>query len=221
MMLAHPHMDTVLDFLSDRFNTLVIENPMFFRRFLQDIHCQIQGDDGVAVLSENNMPISFSRNAELLADYISFEVSRKSLVNKILVYMESVAMDEAHYVKTMQLMGELEQYIHQLAFDLPCSIFCGKMHIGGVLRSAGIEIANDYDNDLERILDYMELTRELERDKLFVLVNLRSFYPDAEVSAFCTSALNHGFSVLLVDSVSRKLLPNEKRVTVDSDLCEF
>ena len=104
---------------------------------------------------------------------------------------------------------------------MPCTVACDKISIGGVIRSAGIEILDDYGDDLERILDYMELTRELERDKLFVLVNLRSFYRDEEIAPFFRSILDHSLSVLLVDSVSKALLPLEKRVTVDADLCEF
>ena len=121
----------------------------------------------------------------------------------------------------MQLLGEVEQFIQELSFALPCTVSCDKIGIGGVLRSTGIEILDDYRNDLERILDYMELTREPERDKLFVFVNLRSFHSDEEIAAFFRSGLDHSLCVLLADSVSKARLPQEKRVTVDADLCEF
>ena len=52
-------------------------------------------------------------------------------------------------------------------------------------------------------------------------MNLRSFYRDEEIAPFFRSILDHSLSVLLVDSVSKALLPLEKRVTVDADLCEF
>lgn len=96
-----------------------------------------------------------------------------------------------------------------------------KLSIGGVIKAAGIGIADDYENDLERLLDYMELVRELERDKLFVLVNLRSYYSDADLNTFLDTLLQHAFQVLLIDGASRKLLQNEQRITVDADLCEF
>lgn len=95
------------------------------------------------------------------------------------------------------------------------------MNIGSILKAAGLEFCDDYDSDLERFLDYMEITRELDRDKLFLFVNLRSFYPDAEIGAFIDSALGHEYHVLMVDSSARSLLPDECRTTVDADLCEF
>lgn len=71
------------------------------------------------------------------------------------------------------------------------------------------------------MLDYMELSRELERDKLFIFVNLRSYYADEEIQSFLDSIIAHEFRVFLIDSVSRERLFNELRVTIDDDLCEF
>lgn len=221
MKLAHPQLDTVFDFSEDYVPALVIENPVFFRTFLRDISDQMQGYSGQAVLSRDDTPISFAKNAELIDAFLNFEIGKKSLITKILTHMETVALDESHYLRTGKLLEEVEQYVQDLTFDLPCAVICSKMGISGVFRSAGIEIADDYTNDLERILDYMELTRELERDKLFVFVNLRSFYSDEDLAAFCASVLRHEFSVLLVDSAARGSVSGERRVTVDIDLCEF
>ena len=81
--------------------------------------------------------------------------------------------------------------------------------------------AQDYDDPLEKILDYMELVREFDREKLFIFVNLRSFFPDDRVALFLESALGHGFQLLLIDGREYDKLELERRVTVDRDLCEF
>ena len=205
----------------DEIAILVIENPDFFREFLRDISTQLDGFSGKAVLSRDDTPIGFLGNVELIDSFVSFEISRKTLLTKLVSQLESIAVSESNYLHTASLMGELEQYIQELSFELPCDILCSKMSIGSVLRAVGIEISDDYANDLERLLDYMELTRELERDRLFLLVNLRSWYSDEEVSKFLSSILSHEYHVLLVDSISKVRLPNEERVTIDTDLCEF
>lgn len=125
------------------------------------------------------------------------------------------------YPSPAELLGQLEQFISELTFDLPCDMICGKMNIGSILKAAGLEFCDDYENDLERFLDYMEITREIDREKLFLFVNLRSYYPDADIQSFIDSAMGHEYLVLLVDSSAHSLLPNETRTTVDADLCEF
>ena len=52
MMLAHPQLESVIDFSSPGVNTLIIENQDFFRNFLQDIRFQLDGFSGKSVLSE-------------------------------------------------------------------------------------------------------------------------------------------------------------------------
>lgn len=52
MILAHPQLESVIDFSSPGVNTLIIENHDFFRNFLQDIRFQLDGFSGKSVLSE-------------------------------------------------------------------------------------------------------------------------------------------------------------------------
>ena len=85
----------------------------------------------------------------------------------------------------------------------------------------GITLRDDYEDPLERLIDFMELVREFDRDKLFVLVGLRSFFADDRVELFLKTVLEHGYNVLLLDSIAREKLPCEKRLTIDKDLCEF
>ena len=42
MMLAHPQLESVIDFSSPGVNTLIIENQDFFRNFLQDIRFPVR-----------------------------------------------------------------------------------------------------------------------------------------------------------------------------------
>lgn len=221
MMLAHPAMDTVFSFDGDWVNSMVVESPDFLRGFLQDIKGQIAGLSGEAVLSIDNVPVPFSAYADLIDDVVSFSINRKPLLNKLASRMERLAMDEAHYLQTAQLMAGLEKYLNGFSFDLPCGINCGKLSFSGVLRSAGVEILDDYENDLERILDYMELIRELDRDRLFFLINLRCFYSDMEMQRFVESVCTRQHRVLLIDCVAKSRLQRERRVTIDMDLCEF
>lgn len=219
--MAHPLLDHVLTVGEGYVTTLVIEEPSFFRTFLRDIDEQIRGGSGRAVLSRKENILPFDRHAEMLDSFLHFQLGRKPLLNKLVSRLESLAMEEENYLKTASLMSELERYILELAMPLPCGVVCGKMNFGGILKAVGVEISEDQESDLERLLDYMELTRELERERLFILVNLRSYYSDAEAEAFFASALAHELLILPVDSVSRPKLKNERRVTVDEDLCEF
>ena len=221
MILAHPQMDTVLDFDGAYANSLVVENPDFYRQLLFDLYGQLQGDDGKLVLSDKGKTLAIGKWVELVDNCIHFDLNRKSLVTRICAAMERTAVSETFFLKTSELLCTLERYVDELAFELPGDIVCEKCSVSGLLKGIGISLRDNYEDPLERLLDFMELVREFDRDKLFVLVGLRSFFSDGHVEVFLKTVLDHGYRLLLLDSTAREKLSCEKRLTIDIDLCEF
>ena len=221
MKFVYPDIDCVFDLTNGRFNTLVIENQDLFVRFLQDIHGQLNGCRGLAVLSQADMPVAFDRYAELLDRFVPFEMNRKPLLNKISTALEQEAFDEIHYAQSTRVMQEVEQLLADISFCFSCDLRFPKISLGGIIKSVGIELNDDYGHLTERLIDYMELVCEFERNKLFILVNLRSYVSDEKLLGFAQTAISHGFEILALDSSDRPRLDNELRWTVDADLCEF
>lgn len=162
-----------------------------------------------------------NQTAELIDNCLNFELNRKTLLNKVCSALEQRAVLEEFFLKTAELLSHLESYMDELAFSLPCDIRCEKCSVSGVIKSTGIHLRDEYDDPLERLLDYMELVREFDREKLFVLVGMRSLFADREMELFFRTVLTHRYRVLLLDSTDRERSQYEKRLTIDKDLCEF
>ena len=95
-----------------------------------------------------------------------------------------------------------------------CDIIPSKISVPALIKSVGIELRDDYEGDageVEKIIDYMELVREFERDKLFVTVNMRAYFDDDIIKRFLSSARGHDFHVLMLKSYKRCKKSNEKR----------
>lgn len=67
----------------------------------------------------------------------------------------------------------------------------------------------------------MELVREFDREKLFVMVNMRPYFQDEEMELFTQSVAMHNFNVLLLENHEATKLNYTKRFVIDGDLCEF
>ena len=221
MILCHPQIERVFDFEESRIQSLVIEEPGFFRELMLDLYDQADGMEGRLVLSEDGKELAVGSCVELLDNCLHFSINSRTLVNRLTAAMERAAMSEAFFLKTSALLQQVEEYIDELAFNFDCDVACERCTAAGLLKAAGIYIRDEYDDPLERLADYMELIREFDRDKLFVLVNLRSFFADEHVEKFLDTVSAHGYRVLMLDSVSRKKLRAENRITIDNDLCEF
>lgn len=221
MKLANPNIDSLIETGKGEVPSLIIENQDFFRNLLFDMNSQINGKSGESVLSDDKSILDFARYAEIVDSFLSFSINRKSLLSKISSALEKEAVAEGMYVKTVTLLSEIQAYIEELSAGFSADIACDNVTVSSVLKMAGIAVREEYDNPLEAILDYMELTGEFERRKLFIFVNVRSYFDDEDMEMFIESVLEHEFDVMLLESSERRRLKGEKRIIIDHDLCEI
>lgn len=204
--------------------TLVIENQPLFRRFVLDIYRAIEGEASPAVLSVEDAPVEMARRAEMITDFIHFDINQKTLLNKMCGALEEQAVSAECYAETQQLLAQIENKISDWAFAFPCDIIASKLTVSALLKATGIAVRDDYageSGDVERLIDYMELVREFDCDKLFITVNMRNYFSDERIEGFLQTVLSHEYKVLMLEAKPYARLKQEKRLTIDSDLCEF
>lgn len=221
MKFCFPDIGGVFDTDFTGINTIVIENQKLFCKLLSDISLQIDGCDGAATLSDGDKILNFSKNTELLTSFVPFELNKRTLLGKIGAALEKESVNPENYLKTNQIMADVEQYLDMLAAGFACNLSFTKVTPAAVIKAAGLEIVDDYTDIAEKVLDYIELVREFDCDKLFITVNLRSYMDDREAELFLQTAVQHEYRLLMIENTEYKRLPLEKRRVIDADLCEF
>lgn len=221
MKLVYKDVGHVLRFSEGYANELVVENKKLFYEMVNSISRQTDGLKGDFVLSINDTVVDFSKYVDETVQFAPFQLNRKSLLTKLCTSLERCALQAENYSKTNELLCELESYVRSIAEDLPFEIECKRITAGQVIKALSPEIEEDGKTPLERIFAYMELTRELDRDRLFIMVNMRAYFSDPDMEQFIQTVCLHDFKVLLLESSSAPVLENTKRYTVDEDLCEF
>ena len=104
MMFAHPQMENPVTIGSDSISALIIENPDFFRGFLADLYHQVNGENGDIVLSDDLSVLDIKKSVEIIDSFLSFSLNRKTLLSKMISYMEKTASGESYYAKTVKLL---------------------------------------------------------------------------------------------------------------------
>lgn len=135
--------------------------------------------------------------------------------------MEKLAIEPENYMDINKVMCNLEKILLQLSLAFPCELAFEKLSFNNVLKSVGIEFADAKKSDLEKVLDYMNLVREIDKDKLFIFVNMRSYFSDEQMDAFIKTLIGHDYKAILLESIERVKLCNTKRIIIDKDLCEI
>lgn len=221
MKLVYENMEHIICFDEGYVNELIVENRRMFFEMVNGISLQADGSEGGFVLSKRENPIEFSKNADVIVQFAPFNLNRKNLLSKLHTYLEQKSLQAEFYEKTTDLLVKLESYIFELAEEMPYDVDCKKIAIGPVIRALSPEFDEFNKTTLEKIFAYMELTRALDRERLFVMVNMRTYFSDEEMQRFVESVVLHDFKVLLLESTSFSALANTKRYVIDEDLCEF
>ena len=224
MRLVYPEMEADFEWPAPTVPALVIENQGLFRRLLTDIRLAMEGVDTAVILSEADRRISFSKHAEWITDFLDFRLNQKHLLNKVCAALERAALSEEQYLPTQTLLAEIETKIDDWAFGFPCDITASGITVASLLKAVGITLREEYageNGEIEKIVDYMELVREFESDKLFITVNMRDWFSDELISEFMQTLLSHEYKVLMIEACARPRLEYERRITIDRDLCEF
>ena len=221
MRLYSPCFTTLLEIEEGRPFVLVIENRMLFRRVLEELHTQTSGGAGAMVLSEDNTPLSVSKNMEVLEQFAPFEINTRSLLSKLCTVGEQTAVDEAHYLSTAQMLANVEKYITELFFDFPLGMECRKLDAGALLKAVAPAITEDFSHPIEAVLSYISIAMELEQRKLFVTVNMHGYFDDAEMKQFVCEAQKKQLYILMLENAAYSILPETQRLIIDKDLCEF
>ncbi|MDY3122500.1 type II-A CRISPR-associated protein Csn2 [Suipraeoptans intestinalis] len=219
MRIILPEIDRVFECAGDKSCSIVIENQKVLYMIVSDIFQQIQGNEGAAVLSEENKVLSFAKYGELHSQFVPFDMNSKNLVAKIIAKMQRLAIEETHYIKTKEILGEWESHLMDLSMEMTGSFVFTKMSPETLIKSAGVCIDDLQESLGEKLLDYFELVQEYDAKKLFILVNLRSFVSDEEMEKFLESVLARKIQLLLLESSEHKMLKTERRYIVDEDLC--
>lgn len=221
MKIAHVELEKVFDTEENTVHTIIIENPSFFYRFHMDLK-QI-GDNACRrlIISENDMPIDSSKIIEVFDQFAPFDMNRKSLQTKILAAIEKEAHSPDHVDETVQMLGDLERYLYRISFGFDCDLTFPKISVQSLLKATGVEMNDCLGTLPERIIRYMELVREFDRDRLFVTVNMRSYIDDVEMELFMKTILDHGYHLIMVENREHAKIQYEERWIVDKDLCEI
>lgn len=221
MMICFPDMDSLVQIENSYEYELVIENQNIFTKMVSDIANQIAGAEGQSVLSIDNVPVEWSKYADIIVQIVPFDVNKKPLLNKILQDLVKESTNEYNCLFASDVLSKIEMLIEQLYADKPCGLCLNKLSVESVLKAVGIQIDSSNQTDIDKICDYMNLVREFEGEKLFIFVNMRSYFSDEEMEEFITTVLGHDLRVLLLESTERSELKRTRRVIIDRDLCEF
>lgn len=201
-------------------STIVIENQSVFSKFVNDIYNQIDGYDGDVVLSDNSKIIELRKKAELVTQFIPFEVNKKDLLTKMYADLKLKAVNEVNYQKTQELIGGIYNFLYEISEEMDNIVTMNLPDdISGLLKIFDLRIADDDMSLSEKIIEYMTAVNRYKGEKVFFFVNLRSYLTDNQTRELFENIVLEKMYAYFIENKEYTRLENEKVVIVDEDMC--
>lgn len=220
MMLVYPPIGLEIDIQNDKVQTVVIENQKMFYEIADDIYCQINGNNGDTVISENYVPLELSRSADIITQFIPFTSNRKDILSAICSELKEKAVNGALYTATQKLYTYIEKYLFDLLEDIDIEMdICQPNDITGILKAFDLHIVETDKKLIEKLFEFIMASMKYKKRKVFITVGLRNYITDREAEDLFQSVLLNGITLICIESKATALLKHETRIIIDKDLC--
>lgn len=143
-------------------------------------------------------------------------------MNVFLQSLNKTAANEAYWEKSQKLNAAIQGFFADLEMEYPFEYHINpEVDFSALAKAMGLQIEKEYDSDLERLIQYCILTRELLNTKLFIFFNLYCYFTEKELEQFYQEILTRKWNVLLMETSVGNRISGEKHYIIDKDNCEI
>ena len=201
---------------------LVIESPSIFRNYVSGLIALSEGEDSDFVLSDGCKILKGKNHVDIIFSPFSLSFSDKRINSKIQSSMKDRMVSEEFYCKTMELFSSINAYASTLSEGFDISLEWEEPLSSELLKLIGFSVKTEYEDDLEKILEYMNVLHDLCGIDDFVFISLFGYFNETEIEALIADAQGNKHNLLFIEPHQPKILPtNTKQIIIDSDGCEI
>lgn len=222
MKLVHPDLQFQIEFIEKAIPVCSIESPARWRNLQKEFLAQHLGADGKWVLSDKNTEIKINKSVELILNPIQLEENQKRILNTFLQSFEKTAVNEKYWKKGQELNAHIQNFFTEIEMEYPFEYRINpEIEFSTIAKAMGIHIENEYESDLERLIQYCILTQDIMNTKLFVFFHLHTYFTENELELFYQEVMTRKWHILLMEPYIEKRILNEKYYIIDKDNCEI
>lgn len=222
MNLVTKYLENSLEIKSKTINTLVLEDTHYFSLFLKELIEATEIESDEFELIEDYKTVDITKYVEIIFDIFNLEANSANILKKMYSELEEDLNTQEVYTKKVELESIIANITDELIYRSRFSLKAGEINYQNLFKAIEIEFDYEKNSVLERLIEYIKVTSELLKTKLYIIVNLDSFLSEEELVELEKFLLYNDIKVLaLQNAIRREVIPSENLRIVDKDLCEI
>lgn len=222
MKLVHYELENTLICGSAFCTEWIIESPMLFSKYVQELYSQCQGKEGKFVLSDQNKILDIAKSVEMILNPFAIDINDKKIINKLYSQLNEVAIDGDNYLSTQEIMQVIYKYISELEQKTEHILLMEKqIDLPLLFKAAGVKHEVFEEDFVHTISRYIRVVCDVLKVKVIIFVNLRSYLSDIQLEEILMEANYQEVKILMIESHEKSCLEGVRRYIIDSDQCEI
>lgn len=222
MRLAHVDMERVIELDCGKTVEWIIESPALFRKYVNLLNLQADGEEGTFVLSDDDTILDIAKYMEIVVNPFAVDFEDRRIQKKLYSQLQKAAYGEDMFMDTQKLNSDLQSYIFRLenicGYDIEIDT---DMDVQLVFKALGVKMEGGEYNFSEKLAQYMKVMAELMGKKILVFVNIRSYLENEQIQELMKNAVYNEISLLFIENIQRDFSEMENYYIIDKDGCEI
>lgn len=221
MIFSCYELQTPIEITEGYVNTLVLENPVFYRNFVEDLLRQMNNADSRFAVFDRKGEINFTKKVELITDIFTVSFNDRFMQNKVnqIVAEEYSLLEEP----PEDLLNQINQLgallLSKLNFEATYSPITD---MNGILKLLGFGFDCEELSITEKLMQYLDFLNQFSEKKLFIILNLKSLLTPKEFGEFVKLICYKKIGVLLIENHQCGYKEDTETIRIiDNVLCEF
>ena len=208
-----------IELKENQVDVITVENPDAMSALVFDIWRQCNGNDGCWVFSEGEKIIKANKEVELVTNPFAIDVNDKKILSKLYAEMQSEA-EESCYDIISNINSDIVNLIDRVSDRLPYPIISDlNIDISGLYKLYNVQIDDQSEGLMEYLINYICLKHRILGVKVFVLINIKQFFSEADLTMLYESLHYNKISIIVVEGVFSERNRYETGLIIDKDLC--
>lgn len=221
MRLYNSKYDFSIELIENQVYNVVIENATALSSVMKSLYGQINGMEGDFILSEAEQILPLSKNIVLISNPYEINCNDKKILNKLYQELQTNMQEQAFDFfneLNCNIINFLDMLMNTVPYNLESSL---ESDFTGLLKLYDIKICTDTDSLLEKIIDYIRAIKNICGIQVIVFLNLKQFLTVEELLQLYEFCFYEKVHIINIGGVQTKLLPVEKSLIIDKDLCKI
>lgn len=201
MKLVNTLYDLEFDLIENQILVLSIENHLVYSNILETLWKQYKGENGDFILSDESKELKLSQKMDCIYNIFNINTNDRKIITKLyqeLTFQNDTLLQEESVLFKQELISYFDKVISTVPYNLKYNF---DTDLSSLMKSLSVEIDDDSDSLLEKMMQYINLMNQICGVNIFVIPNLKAYFSTEEIIQLYEFTIYNKIYLIVIEAI--------------------